>query len=612
MNVKVLYLWPLALLALVPVIIFMYLLKQKADKKEVPSLFLWKETYHNIEANTPWEKLKKNWLMILQIILFLILIFALMGPYLLNLGKSTSHVVVIVDNSGSMNALYEGEKTRFDKAITEASDYVKSLRNGTGISVIASSSEATLVVTSTEDKDEAIEKIKSIQPTLNPGSAHAGVEMVKTMQSQWPALTTVCFTDSNVSMDDVDGYIVDVYKQKENVGIDYLSHGDSSEKLIVLAKVTNYGEKETARQVTLYGDDQILSEQSVSFGPGESKIVYFDKVNFKGNVLRAELNGNDSLEEDNVSYDIVSEHKQINVLLMTQKNAYLEKALDLMEGISVTKSNDIESFDTFVTQDFDLYIFDNMRPANFPERGNVIIFESEYASLFDGFLYKTTGQVDGALVTAKTTPITQYVDNMDFSAAYIWCYQTPTWAETFLTCESEDGTENVGFYGDYNGQKITVFGFDIHNSELPLKMEFPLLMYNIVNDNVSTGMLTTNVVSVGDGVQINAKADGGLPKVFTPDDTAIELSDYRLAFTNTDVPGVYTVTQSEDRFTGDKEYFAVNFPSGESGSEALPSANTDENTDVKKSATADLDLKNIIIAIILLLLGVEWIAYLRK
>ena len=104
---KVLYLWPLALLALVPVIIFMYLLKQKADKKEVPSLFLWRETYHNIEANTPWEKLKKNWLMILQIILFLILIFALMSPYLKNLGKSNQHVVVVIDNSGSVDELKE-------------------------------------------------------------------------------------------------------------------------------------------------------------------------------------------------------------------------------------------------------------------------------------------------------------------------------------------------------------------------------------------------------------------------------------------------------------------------------------------------------------------------
>ena len=605
---KVLYLWPLALLTLVPVIIFMYLLKQKADKKEVPSLFLWRETYHNIEANTPWEKLKKNWLMILQIILFLILIFALMSPYLKNLGKSNQHVVVVIDNSGSMNAVYEGEKTRLDKAVTEATDYVKGLRNGTGISVIASSDEATLVVTSTEDKDEAIDKIKAIQPTLNAGSAYAGVEMVKTMQSQWPAVTTVCFTDSNVSMDDVDGYIVDVYKQKENVGIDYLSHGDSSGKLVILAKVTNYGEKDTARQVTLYGDDQILSEQSVSFGPNESKIVYFDKVNFKGNVLRAELNGSDSLNDDNVSYDIVSEHKQVKVLLMTEKNAYIEKALELMEGISVTKSNDIASFDSFVSQDFDLYIFDCMMPENFPQRGNVVIFDAPNPNL-----YTEKGSLDYALVQAKSTSITQYIEGMDFGAGYLRVFQTPTWAESFLAADTEDaGVVDVGFYGDYNGQKITVFGFDLHNSELPLKMEFPLLMYNIVNDNVATGMLTQNVVSIGDGVQVNAKADGGLPAVVKPDKTEVELSDYRIVFTNTDAVGVYAVTQSEDRFNGEREYFAVNFPSQESGAEALPSANSDENTDVKKSATADLDLKNIIIAAILLLLAVEWIAYLRK
>ena len=127
---KVLYFWPLALLALVPVIIFMYLLKQKADKHEVPSLFLWRETYQNIEANTPWEKLKKNWLMILQIILLLLLIFAIMGPFLENCGRSSEHVVVIIDQSGSMNAIHDGEKTRFDKAVTEACDYVKALRNG--------------------------------------------------------------------------------------------------------------------------------------------------------------------------------------------------------------------------------------------------------------------------------------------------------------------------------------------------------------------------------------------------------------------------------------------------------------------------------------------------
>ena len=506
-----------------------------------------------------------------------------------------------------MNAIHDGEKTRFDKAVTEACDYVKALRNGTGISVISSSDEAVLVVSSSEDKDEVIEKIKEIKPTMRAGSTQAGVEMVKTMQAQWPSLTTVCFTDTNVDMEDVSGYIVDVYKEKENVGINYLSHGNSNGKLVVLAKVTNYGKMETAKEVTLYGDDQIITSQSVSFEPGESKIVYFDKVNFGGSVLRAELNGTDSLMLDNICYDIVSENKQINILLMTEKNAYIEKALDLMEGITVTKSNDIASFDSFVSQKYDLYIFDCMMPANFPENGNVIIFDAPNPNL-----YKSKGVIDGALVKALPTDETRYIENMDFGAANLTAYVTPSWAYPFLVAGTDDGDMDVAFSGEKDGQKITVFGFDVHNSELPLKMEFPLLMYNIINDNVTTGMLTTNVVNIGDGIQINAKADKMLPVITKPDASEVSLSDYRIVFTGTDEVGVYSVTQSEDRFSGEEEYFAANFPSSESFVESVPSMNEDQNTEVKKSASADLDLKNIVIVLILLLLGVEWIAYLRK
>ncbi|MBR3039833.1 MAG: BatA and WFA domain-containing protein [Lachnospiraceae bacterium] len=613
---KFLYLWPLALLALVPVIIFMYLLKQKAEKKEVPSLFLWRETYHNIEANTPWEKLKKNWLMILQIILFLIIILALMGPFLLNLGKSTGHVILVIDNSASMNENYEGEKTRLDKAIGEACDYVKGLKNGTGMSVISSSDVATLVVSSSDDKNEVINKIKAIEPTLNAGSAEAGVEMVKTMQSQWPTLLTVCFTDSNVSMKDVPGSIVDVYKQKENVGIEYLSHGESGGNLVILAKVTNYGEKETAKEVTLYGDDQILTSQKVSLPAGESQIVYFDKVNFTGSILRAELNGNDALADDDVCYDVVSENRDIRVLLMTEKNAYIEKVLDLMEGITVIKSNDIASFDSFVTQGFDLYIFDCMMPAPeyFPQTGNVVIFDAPNKDL-----YQSKGEIDSALVEAESVNITQYVETMDFGAVDITAYYTPDWAAPFLTAEVTDTETDkkermtVGFYGDYQGQKITVFGFDLHNSELPLKMEFPLLMYNIVNDNVMTGMLQQNVVYTGDGIQVNARADGALPTVTKPDGTPVQLSDYRIVFTGTDQTGVYTVSQTESHLVKDgAEFFVANFPATESFIEMTPDMNTDAETDVKKGASGDLDLKNIIIAVALALLVVEWIAYLRK
>ena len=119
-------------------------------------------------------------------------------------------------------------------------------------------------------------------------------------------------------------------------------------------------------------------------------------------------------------------------------------------------------------------------------------------------------------------------------------------------------------------------------------------------------------MNIGDGIQINAKADKILPVITKPDTSTVSLSDYRIVFTGTDEIGVYSVTQSEDRFSGEEEYFAANFPSSESFVESIPSMNEDQNTEVKKSASADLDLKNIVIVLILLLLGVEWIAYLRK
>ena len=135
---KFLYLWPLFLLLLIPIIIVMYLLKQKAVDTPFSSLFLWKEMYRNVEANTPWEKLKKNWLLILQILTLIVLILALTSPYIMSGSVGADHAVIVIDNSASMNALYDEDQTRLERAVEEAQDYVRSLKTGTGISIITS------------------------------------------------------------------------------------------------------------------------------------------------------------------------------------------------------------------------------------------------------------------------------------------------------------------------------------------------------------------------------------------------------------------------------------------------------------------------------------------
>ena len=137
---------PFGLLILVPGIILLYILKQKSEDKDISSLYLWRETYKNIEVSKPWEKLKNNLLMYLQIAVVLGLILALAGPYIASREGAADHVVLVFDNSGSMNALYAKGKSRLDTAKEQAVDYVEQLSTNADVTILSSNQTAKVVV----------------------------------------------------------------------------------------------------------------------------------------------------------------------------------------------------------------------------------------------------------------------------------------------------------------------------------------------------------------------------------------------------------------------------------------------------------------------------------
>ncbi len=600
---KFLYLWPFFLLLLIPIIIVMYLLKQKAVETPISSLFLWKEMYRNVEANTPWEKLKKNWLLILQIITIIVLILALASPYIMSGSVGADHAIIVIDNSASMNAMYDENRTRLQYALDEAQDYVRGLKTGTGISIITSNAKATLVLSNSDDKTQAMAELKAIENTYINGDCIAGLEMVKSMQTQWDSVETVCFTDTNVSMEQVEGYIVDVYVPMDNASVDYVGHGTNNGKLIVLAKISNYGTQELTADVNLYGDDALLQIKTVTVATGVSQVIYFDNVDFDGDALRVELTCQDAIKEDNTCYDVLQDEQVIEVLLMTDANVYLEKALELVEGIQVTKSNDISSFAEFMNQEYDLYIFDGMVPDVLPAEGNMIFMNVECDSL-----YETISPLGGVMVSADEHAVTEYLDDLSFGVSNVTALQKPDWAESFLKA----GESCVGFIGKLGNQTICVIGFDFHNSDLPLKMEFPILIYNIIQECISSGLVGDTVINAGDTVSVNGKLNVALPTVTKPDGTTQELGDYRMNYTDTYQLGVYHMEQSQGNETV-KGAFAVNFPATESVITQAPSAMAQEDFEgVRTTVNGMMNLRNIVILIALALLGVEWIAYIRR
>lgn len=599
--------WPLALLILIPVIIIMYLLKQRAVEQPYSSLFLWRELYRNHESDTPWEKLKKNWLMILQILTLLFLILALCAPYLLSGGKNAQSVIVVIDNSGSMGMEYDNGKSRLEEAKSQAVSYIQSQSSDTAITLItSSSSDATLLMSNTKDKNLAIEKIKAIEQTSQSGNLTAAVDMVRTLQLQLEEDSqAVIFTDSYVPLDNISGYIVNLYSVVDNAYIDYVSYGYQDEQLTVLAKVTNGGRDELNTDINLYGDGNMLAIKTVTIPAGESQVVYFDNLSFQGKVICAEINEADALEADNRSYDvIVDSGREADVLLVTEQNVYLEKAIALNSGINITKTADVGNIAQFETEQYDLYIFDGLVPERLPENGSIILIGIPYPSLYESVFH-----TEGLVVEAQEQTMTKYMENASFGIACGYTFEVPEFAQSFLT--TSEGS--VGFYGIMGTQMIAVLGFDIHDTQLPLTVEFPILVHNMLNECISTGMTSSSKIDCGASIQITSKLDGEAVVITAPDGATCSLPAGTASYTDSELVGIYQVTQQVGTETL-SESFAVNFPNSESVvSYTEPIEGTQGgDTQVSSAVSTALNLKNFIIILALVLLCVEWIVYVKE
>src|SRR5438477_3440502 len=88
----------------VPALLILYFLKLRRKEMPVSSTLLWKKAIQDLQVNAPFQKLRRNLLLLLQLLLLFLLLLALARPvtrYTQVAGKTT---VVLIDRSASMSA----------------------------------------------------------------------------------------------------------------------------------------------------------------------------------------------------------------------------------------------------------------------------------------------------------------------------------------------------------------------------------------------------------------------------------------------------------------------------------------------------------------------------
>lgn len=618
-------LWPVALAVFIPGIILLYLLKQKVVNQKISALNLWKEAYENVQASTPWEKFRNNILMYMQIAALLLLILALMSPYITGSGSEYSNVLIIIDNSASMSGLYSEDESKLDVAKEQTADYVNS-NDGTRYTIMTVSNTPELIISGSDDKGRVSDAVNNIETTDIAGSLDQAASMVQSLVAAWKSYKVIAFTDSSANMQNINCEVVDLSIQGNNGAIQSLSHTVSEDGTVkVMARVDNYGSNSLNTDVNLYIGNKLYDIQNVTVEAGESSIVYFKDIAsgkynsiLAGNTpyLMAELNSKDMLAGDNIVYDILDNGSENKILLVTDKNTFLEKALKISGSQTIDKvqPKDAEAADI---EEYSLVVYDGVLPGELSETGNIIFINPPASDVKketegwqkDIFIYGKKSK--SSVIRTLKGNVTEYIEDYSFSSLDVLGFKTPKWAKAFF----ETGSKlSAGYLGNYNGRMVAVIGFDLHNTDFPLQTEFPIFMYNLLRETMSARIAEKSVYNAGEAVSIQKKGKSEKVVVTKPDGTKenYNLEGGTVVFADTIDAGLYSIKEDDGEM-----YFIVPFPEEESDvlKETVITSDKNTKTDVNKTLSGSISKKMVVLpvlALLLVLLMAEWIVYKKR
>lgn len=615
---QILHIWPFIFILFIPAIIFLYLLKQKAMDYPFSSLFLWKSAYQNLEASTPWEFLKRNLLMFIQILLILLFILAMTAPYLTKGGHSFENVILVIDNSGSMSSQYieDGmgtDKTRLETAKEQAVDLLTTFPDTSRFTLITCSRQPSILLNNSTDKDEIKKAIEAIQAEDTKGDLNESVSLAASIAAEWKSYQAVFYTDTSINLDKVNGEVINLQGKGANGAIDYVSHKREEDgSLTVLVKVSNYGSKNIQTDVNLYEDNSIAQIQEVSLKPEESEILYFKGISQTVSYVKAEINEKDALINDNIAYDVIEGQKEKKILLVTKQNVFIEKAIQTVPNITLYKTNSAKNISDEET--FDLYLFDGIIPTEIPKKGNLIFIHPNH-SVEGLFTVKEKEKTGGYIKVSGKSALTKGISNWEFGVNKIQGIDKPDWADDFLKLEQD----TVGFFGTAQNRKVAVLGFDIHESDVALQPEFPILIYRLMEQCLDTNMVDSSMIYAGEKIElysqsleepIQIKKDGKEIDRFVS-------SGAKSVYDKLVTSGIYEIIQKSDESKEkNNAVLVVNFPVEESktflNKVTVTGGNNVKQQEQEASKKGGFDLRIPILIGILLLLMLEGFVYYRQ
>src|SRR5207249_340370 len=138
----------------------------------VSSVLLWAHLVKDVQANAPFQKLKKNLLLFLQLLTVLFIVVCLARPLVVVRALGGQNTVLILDASASMQSTDVG-KSRFEAARQAAYRLIDSVGRGDLMLVILAGTRTRVLCPFTDSRAELRRAVAGAQPEDGPADLRA-------------------------------------------------------------------------------------------------------------------------------------------------------------------------------------------------------------------------------------------------------------------------------------------------------------------------------------------------------------------------------------------------------------------------------------------------------
>jgi hypothetical protein len=459
----------------VPIVIF-YILKIRLRRVPVSTTLFWRQIFEEKKPRSIWQTLRHLLSLMVQLALLGLLVLALAEPFFRSEILGARRLVLVFDNSASMNA-DDVAPTRLAKAKEEARRVIDGLRFRDEMAVIAAGTEPQVLCGMTGHQRTLRKALDDIPSTEGPTKVKDAVELARRLLINQKNRKVVVVTDGGFEgaddlSKDPDVQLVAVGKKTGNVGITRFQVRRSLLDPVgyeILAEVMNFSDQPVECRLEVDLNGNVVDVVPLKLAAEGKYHHVFEKTSTEGGRVVARLNRGDALAADNQAWAILPRREVRPVTLVTRGNLFLEKVFEANKSVRLTVAKEAPKAAPAAGT---LSVFHRDVPAKLPP-GPVMVIEPSGSC----DLWQVGEKLQNPIVTQqdKDSPLMAHVrlDNVLLPEARKLKMSAPakTLAASvngdplYLSVERPEG-------------KVLVLTVDLDKGDLPLQTAFPIMVAN--------------------------------------------------------------------------------------------------------------------------------------